>query len=192
MRRRWTKVDLMSASLDSSATAANVQGAVSVVSSGAARTCFQAARSDGPAREGAAACSDALESGTLTSDDRAATFVNRGILRVRLSQISDALSDYNASLDMRPNLAEAYVDRGAALIKINRFDDAIADLSKGIALGTASAHIAFYDRGQARELTGDFSGACEDYRQALVLQPDFVEAKRRTDVCAIKIKHKPS
>ena len=170
----------------------SAHGAVSVVSGGAARSCFEAALYNAPDRSGEATCSDALEAGTLTSDDRAATLVNRGILRERLERYKDALSDYNASLEMRPTLAEAYVDRGAVLIKMARYADAIVDLSKGIELGSQSSHIAYYDRGQAREHTGDLSGACADYKQALELQPNFSDAKLRMDICAIHIKHNPT
>lgn len=168
------------------------RGAVSVIGGGAARSCYQAARFKGVDSAGVKTCSDALDSGALTSDDRAATFINRGILRERLSKYQDALSDYDAGLTVRPNLAEAYIDRGAVLIKMGRYAEAIADLSKGIALGSESAQIAYFDRGQAREVTDDLDGACADYRQALVLQPDFEAARHRADICNIQPKRKPS
>jgi len=119
----------------------------------------------------------------LTSDDRAATFINRGILRERLADFVDALEDYNAGLALRPDLADAYIDRGAVFIKMSRYADAIADLNRGITMGTQSPHIAYYDRGVARERTGDPKGACADYRQAATLQPNFTLAKDLFAIC---------
>jgi len=102
------------------------------------------------------------------------------------------MSDYNAGLAIRPDLADAYVDRGAVLIKMGRYSDAVADLSKGITLKSESAHVAYFDRGQARERMGDLDGACSDYRQALALQPDYDAARWRTDICNLQPKRKPS
>lgn len=164
-------------------------GAISVFSEGeTAHNCFRAALYDSAPRPGIADCSAALDSGSLSPDDRAATLINRGILRERLSDFGEALEDYNAGLTLRPDLADAYIDRGAVFIKMTRYSDAIADLNKGITMGTQSLHIAYYDRGVARERTGDPKGACADYRQAVTLQPNFILAKDLFAICSARNK----
>jgi len=166
------------------------RGAETVISEGAARDCFAAALYTRSSPQSIATCSDALDAGSLSREDRTATFVNRGILKERLSDFQGALSDYDQSLALRPDLAEAYLNRGAVLTKLARFHDALEDLNKAITLSTVSAHIAYYDRGQAREYSGDLTGACADYQKALALQPNYFPASQRLYVCRYQDKPK--
>lgn len=157
--------------------------AITVLGEGASHDCFEAAEFSGPPKQGIDTCTAALDAGSLDVTDRAATLVNRGILKARLGEYLDALDDYNAGIKLDANLAEAYVDRGAALIMTKRYNEAVADLSKGIALGTHDPQIAYYDLGLVRERTGDIAGACDDYRQAVAIRPDFVLASSQLDIC---------
>lgn len=166
--------------------------AETVLADGAAHSCYEAAQFNANARDGVAACTAALDANSLTLADRAATLINRGILKSRLPNYRSALVDYDQGLALRPDLAEAYVDRGAVLIMLKRYDDAIADLSKGIALGSRELQVAYYDRGLVRERTGDLTGACADYRQAVALQPDFTQASGQLGICPKVEKAKPS
>jgi tetratricopeptide (TPR) repeat protein len=102
---------------------------------------------------------------------------------MRLNDFGGALNDFDAGVALRPDLAEAYVDRGAVLLQVKRYSDALADLTKSIALKTENANVAYFNRGLARERTGDLAGACADYRQALSLQPDFLPAKNTMIGC---------
>ena len=152
------------------------QAAVTVIGSGLAQSCYQAAEFNTNAQGGVDTCTMALEHQALTQEDRASTLVNRGILRARTSDSAGALLDYNAALDMNPNLAEAYVDRGANYIKMKRCQSALDDLNKGLKLGANEPHIAYYDRAIAHECVGDIRGAYEDYTKAISLEPDFTLA----------------
>jgi tetratricopeptide (TPR) repeat protein len=178
--------------LSTPAAHADTEGAVSVLSSGAARSCYVDANFGTASLQSIATCSDALADGTLPADDRAATFINRGILKDRLSNYSGALGDYNAGLEIRPDLVDAYVDRGALAIQLGHYAEAIADLTKAITLGTRSPEAAYYDRGLVRERSGDASGACADFRQALDLQPNFIPARQSVDICRYEKKDKPN
>jgi tetratricopeptide (TPR) repeat protein len=163
--------------------ATNAQCAETVLAGGASSGCFEAAKLNASARDGVASCTAAIESGTLSVADHAATLIDRGILKMRLHDLQGALGDFDAGLALRPDLAEAYVDRGALLLQVKRYDDALADLNKSIALKTEDANVAYFNRGLARERTGDFADACADYRQALALQPDFLPAKNQLVGC---------
>lgn len=158
------------------AASTNSQAAVTVVGNGLAHSCFRSAEFGGDARAGVETCTAALAQGELNVADRAATFVNRGILEARLDQKTSALSDYNEGIRLRVNLAEAYVDRGATLIALDRDDDALADLSKGIELGANRPQVAYYDRAIVREKMGNIRGAYDDYKMAVSLAPDFALA----------------
>jgi tetratricopeptide (TPR) repeat protein len=152
-------------------TSANA--AVTVLGNGVAHSCYEFAEYGGNATDGIQTCTFALEQTTLSVRDRAATFVNRGILRARKDDAEGALADYDRGLAMDGALAEGYVDRGAAMIALRRYDDAVAEIDKGISLGANRPQIAYYDRGIADEALGNIRAAYEDYKKAAEIQPDF-------------------
>jgi tetratricopeptide (TPR) repeat protein len=151
----------------------SAQSAVTVLGNGLARSCFNSAEFGGNPNEGIATCSEALSEAALTVRDRAATYVNRGILYSRIDQAQTALIDYDKGISMDPNLGEAYVDRGAALIALARYDEALQDIDKGIAAGANRLQIAYYDRGLAHEALGNVRAAYEDYKKAAEIEPGF-------------------
>jgi tetratricopeptide (TPR) repeat protein len=153
--------------------AAPAQAAVTVLGNGVAHSCYQFAEYGGNPTDGVNTCTFALEQTTLSVRDRAATFVNRGILRARKDDTDGALADYDRGLAMDAALAEGYVDRGAVMIVLRRYDDAVTEIDKGISLGANRLQIAYYDRGIADEALGNIRAAYEDYKKAAEIQPDF-------------------
>jgi tetratricopeptide (TPR) repeat protein len=155
------------------ATANSANAAVTVLGNGVAHSCYQFAEYGGNSVDGIQTCTFALEQTTLSVRDRAATLVNRGILRARKDDAEGALADYDRGLAMDAALAEGYVDRGAVMIVLRRYDDAVADIDKGISLGANRLQIAYYDRAIAYEAPGNSRAAYEDYKKAAEIQPDF-------------------
>jgi tetratricopeptide (TPR) repeat protein len=149
--------------------------AVTVLGPGPAQECFRIAEYGGDAHEGIARCAFALNT-TLSTIDRAATFVNRGVLKLGLHQDEQALADINSGIAIAPDLGDAYVDRGAASIALGQYDNALADLNKGISLGPHRPQIAYYDRAIIYEQRGDIRAAYYDYKKALEIAPDFEPA----------------
>ncbi|HEY2446155.1 MAG TPA: hypothetical protein VGI20_10485 [Rhizomicrobium sp.] len=156
--------------------ASHAQAAVTVLGNGVAHSCFQFAEFGGNSTDGISTCSFALQQVALPVRDRAATYINRGILRARDEDTQGALSDYNQGLAMDAELGEGYVDRGAIMIVLRRYDDAVADFDKGISLGANRLQIAYYDRAIADEALGNIRAAYEDYKKAAEIQPDFALA----------------
>jgi len=150
--------------------------AISVLGNSIANNCYQAAEFDADARAGIETCTYALTNETLNARDKAATYVNRGILRSRAGDADGALADYNAGLSIDSDLSEGYVDRGATYIALRRYDDALQDINRGIQMGARRPHIAYYDRAIVDEAMGNIRGAYEDYKKAVELQPDFTLA----------------
>jgi tetratricopeptide (TPR) repeat protein len=161
--------------------ASAAEAAVTVLGPGPAQECFKIAEDGGDIHEGIARCTFALDT-ALTNADRAATFVNRGVLRLALHQNVEAFADINSGIAISPDLGDAYVDRGAVAISLGQYDDALKDLTKGIALGPHRPQVAYYDRAIVYEHNGDIRSAYEDYRHALDIAPDFgpaaIELKR--------------
>lgn len=150
--------------------------AVTVLGNGAAHSCYEFAEFGGNPIDGVITCNFALEQTTISVKDRAATYINRGILHARKDDTEEALADYDRGIEMDGQLAEGYVDRGAVMIQLRRYDDAISDIDRGISLGTNRPQIAYYDRGIADEALGNIRAAYTDYKKAAELQPDFTLA----------------
>jgi len=149
--------------------------AVTVIGPGPAQACFDSAENGGEPKIGITHCDFALNT-SLSDRDRAATFVNRGVLHLRLGENEAALSDINQGLTLEPSLGDAYIDRGAILYVLGRDSDALSDFNKGIELGPRRPHIAYYDRAMVDERGGDVRGAYNDYKKALDIEPGFAPA----------------
>ncbi|HEY1613269.1 MAG TPA: hypothetical protein VGF97_06200 [Rhizomicrobium sp.] len=171
MKSRYLAALMVSAAAASVSPAAHA--AVTVLGNGVAHSCYQYAEFGGNVPDGIAACSFALEQTALPARDRAATLINRGILRSRSDDPNGAITDYNSGLVLDSSLGEGYVDRGAALIVLQRYQDALTDIDKGISLNANLPQIAYYDRAVVHEALGDIRAAYEDYKKATEIQPDF-------------------
>jgi tetratricopeptide (TPR) repeat protein len=165
------------------------QAAVTVLGSSLAHGCYEAAEFGGTTKEGIAICSEALDQEALSQQDRAATFVNRGILLSRNDDADGAIADYDRGLQIDAKLAEGYVDRGAALIVLRRYDEALKSIDKGIAMGATRLQIAYYDRGIVNEALGNVRAAYEDYKMATQIEPDFTLATEQLSRFKVVRKH---
>jgi tetratricopeptide (TPR) repeat protein len=154
-------------------TAPQANAAVSVLGNTVASGCYQAAEFGINPKDGIETCSYAIQNEALSIRDRAATYINRGILRSRATDPTGALADYNAGLALDGTLAEGYVDRGATYIVLQKYDTALQDINKGIDLGAHKPQIAYYDRAIVNEALGNIRGAYEDYKKAVEIAPDF-------------------
>lgn len=163
--------------------------AVTVLGPGPAQECYGYAENGGDLHEGLIRCSFALES-TLSVPDRAATFVNRGVIRLGLHQSEQALADINSGIALDPSSGDAFIDRGAAAMSLGRYDEALQDLNKGISLNPHRPHIAYYDRAIIDERNGDIRAAYYDYKKALELEPGFTPAA--AELKRFRVVHKQS
>ena len=160
-----------------SLSAGAAQADVTVIGNGLAANCSAAARSvagNGPARgEAVKECTLALEEEVLSPHERAATFVNRGVLHLAARDFGTARSDFDAALRIEPNLAEALTNRGAALIGQGHDAQAITEIDRGLGLNPMEPEKAYFNRAIAEERLGDLKSAYNDYRKAQALKPDW-------------------
>ncbi|HJW39943.1 MAG TPA: tetratricopeptide repeat protein [Rhizomicrobium sp.] len=167
----------------------SANAAVTVIGAGPAQLCYQGADSHQDPAEFMISCNLAL-AGSLSDADRAATYVNRGVLKLDLRMFNAAADDFNAGLKINASVGEGYVDLGATEIVNKRYAEAIAHINKGLSLGTKQPEDAYYDRAMADEALGNLQAAYDDYRQALALAPDFTLASDQLK--RFKIVDKPS
>ncbi|MDB5416641.1 MAG: hypothetical protein JWP86_2108 [Phenylobacterium sp.] len=158
---------------------APARASVTVIGGGLAEACSKAALAGGSSSRAEGLCSQSLSEELLSPRDRAGTYVNRGIMRMRRSEWDGAMSDFNTAAKYKPNLGEIYVNRGAALLGQHRYADGLVDLNKGIGLGIEEPAKAYYNRALAYEGLDDVKSAYFDYQKAVELSPEWDAPKQQ-------------
>lgn len=147
---------------------------VTVLGGGLARECYEAAKfSLGRASDAETICTRALEHEMLNTTNRAATFTNRGVLRMRQGKLEGALSDYAASKRIQPLTGATWLNEGAAYILMRDYESARVSLERAIELDSSDLYAAYYNRAIVKEQTGDIEGAYFDFLKSQELNPDF-------------------
>ena len=100
------------------------------------------------------------------------SYVLRSDLKKMTGDFGGALNDVNSAIDIRSDDGSLY-ERRADLRSILRQDskEVLADLDKAITHGIKHARV-YAQRGSIRLSTGDHSGAIEDLRTAIGMQPN--------------------
>lgn len=158
-------------------TAPAAQAATMVLGGGQAESCYREADSGRASAYGLGVCTGALDGDPLTRVDKAATFVNRGVIYLQRRDAKLALADLEAALRLAPEIGEVHVNRGAALVMLGRYAEGEESLSRGISLGSKQLQDAYFNRAIARESRGDLKGAYQDFVEAQRLAPEWAAPK---------------
>jgi len=174
------KLKLMIAAAATVLAAETATAPVFVIGNGLGGECYQKTKNSYTRyRDAEAVCTRALREQALTRANRAATFVNRGVLRMREGKYDAALEDYAEATELQPNLGPAYLNEGAAHIYRKDFESALAPLNRAIELESIDLFAAYYNRAIARENTGDVAGAFYDFQKSLELKPNWELAQQQ-------------
>jgi tetratricopeptide (TPR) repeat protein len=157
-----------------------------VLSSGEeARRCSDAAQMastiGGASRTDLEDCNRALVTVALRQRDRAATLVNRGILESALGDQDAAMASYDKALVVMPELPEPWVGRGNVLFLRGDAAGAITAYERSLAMGITRRHVVLLNRGMAWEARGELARAEQDYRDALLIAPEWALATSRLE-----------
>lgn len=159
-------------------SAGSSEAAVTVLGGGMAHECSKAALNGMSDVKYEDFCTLALDSELLSLRDRAGTYVNRGVLKLRRKEFSSAQFDFNRAVQTKPDLGEAYVNRGAASVGARRFAEGLTDLNKALELGVDEPEKAYYNRALAYEGLDNMKAAYFDYQKAIELKPEWDQPKR--------------
>jgi tetratricopeptide (TPR) repeat protein len=141
--------------------------------------CFHTARDGVDLQFGLEHCDIAMHDPAMNY--RAQTVVNRGIIRFALGDSRGALNDFQDALEYNPAMGDAYLNQALVLVAEKRPAEALAAINQGIALGATNLQVAYYSRGEIAEDEGHFAQAYRDYKQALMIKPDYVAAQRQLE-----------
>ena len=147
---------------------------VTIIGNSPARSCYEAAEHDkSAAAMSIAHCDEALAQRDLGHYDTVATYVNRGILKMRMDMLGEALSDFDQAIARDPDQPEAYLNKAVALLRRDDWRAALPVFDEAIAKRTQRPALAYFGRAIAHEMAGRVKQAYLDYRQASVLEPKW-------------------
>ena len=141
--------------------------------------CYRTARDGVDLRFGLEHCNTAVIDPLMNY--RAQTFVNRGIIRYDMGDRKGALNDFSNALEYNPSLGDAYLNQALVLVAEKRPADATIAINQGIALGATNLQVAYYTRGEIEDDAGHYAQAYRDYKQALLVKPDYAPAQRQLE-----------
>ncbi len=175
----------------------NAQQSGTVIGAGSlARDCYD--RSQHASREQTASladlrlCDRAIFAGSLRQADLAATYSNRGVIRMAMRDYKQAYKDYERALELDRNLAETYINRGNLWLAVQQHQRAIDDYNSAIERGTKKEKIVLLNRGLAHEQMGAFELAKQDYQAALNLDSKWQSAIDKLERVNRKLAVKPN
>ena len=138
-----------------------------------AKGCYDAAESRTGDRFAVEGCTRALSEEGLSQEDRAATYVNRGIVHMVRGRAANAEADFDAALAIDADLADAFLNKGFLRIRSGQGREALPLIQRGLDLGAEAKAVAWFGRGVAYEQMGDYAKAYRDFQRAQVLAPDW-------------------
>jgi tetratricopeptide (TPR) repeat protein len=156
------------------AAAGAAQASVTVIGGGLAEDCSQAALHGKSDNNSIRTCSEALDNESLNARDRAGTFINRGVMKLRRAEFDAAHADFDSAIAQAPHLGEGWVNRGAVFIAQKKYKEGLSDINQGLQLGVEEPEKAYYNRALAYEGLDDAKSAYLDYQQAIAIKPDWV------------------
>jgi tetratricopeptide (TPR) repeat protein len=135
--------------------------------------CYRSATSSDGRSFAVDVCTRALQEEALAVPDRAATYVNRGIVYMSAGHFDEADADFDAALKIRDGLPDAWLNKGFLRIRQGHGRQALPLLQKGIDAGASRQALAIFARGVAYEQIGDYRSAYADLRRAQQLDPGW-------------------
>jgi tetratricopeptide (TPR) repeat protein len=130
-------------------------------------------------------CSRSLQVEALDAQDRAATLVNRGVIRMLSGEHRGAERDFDAALALDPGQADAWLNKGFLRLRRGDGHAALPLLERALALQARRPALAYFARGIAHEQSGNLRAAYSDLVRARELEPGWsmpVEALARYQV----------
>jgi tetratricopeptide (TPR) repeat protein len=114
----------------------------------------------------------AAEAALQNDSDNSKLYRRRGIVRMRLAEFEDALSDFSRAIELNPEDAESYVRRGEVQAFFQRdLEAGLADLNQALTIDPNYTS-AYLSRGNVNGQLEHYEAAVDDYTHYLELKPD--------------------
>jgi tetratricopeptide (TPR) repeat protein len=123
----------------------------------------------------------------ISSYQRSYVYLNRGFAYNNRWRFDDAIRDFNAALQLNPDIPEAYADRGNAYQRKGETDKAIIDFNKAIELDPNST-VAYFNRGLIFLNKSEWDKALADFDEAVRCDPASADALVNRGICYVNKK----
>jgi tetratricopeptide (TPR) repeat protein len=162
---------ILAAGVATLAISGSAAAAIYSVGGPLSQNCYEAALSHDSRAFAIDGCTRALTEEGLLAPDRAATYVNRGILQMASGRLSSADADFDQALIINGALSDAWLNKGFLRIREGKGQEALPLLQKGIDNGARRQALAYFARGVAYEQSGDYRSAYADLLKARQMEP---------------------
>lgn len=105
-----------------------------------------------------------------------AVWSNRGNVRIGQYKLTEAIADFDRSIEIAPEYPDAYLNRGIAYEGKRQWERAISDYDRVLAISPQDP-VALNNRGNAKAGQQKWQSALEDYQEAANIAPDFPMAR---------------
>ena len=166
------KLSLLAA-VAAAALATSSHASVMTLGSGYAESCYLSAKHQDARQQTVDECDLALSEEALVSSDRAATFINRGILHLRRKNLKSAGADFDAALKIDPRQPEAWLNKAIMQVRHGKAAPALPLVDHAIEYGTQRPGLAYFVRAMAYEDGGNLRAAYRDLQRAQQLDPKW-------------------
>lgn len=148
-------------------------GIITIADNSMAGDCYGFAEKRSTRPEALGICSRALVMEPLNADNRAATLVNRGVIRMIHNDYSGAESDFDAAIALDPSQSDAWLNKGFLRLRTGDGSVALPFLERALQLRARRPALAYYARGIAHEQSGNIRAAYADLNRARDLEPGW-------------------
>lgn len=111
-------------------------------------------------------CTQALEKGGMSDEDRSITLSNRGLGYLRNKEFDKSIIDFSEALLINPKNAYSFNFRGEAWREKGNFDRALTDFEEALAIDPGFTG-AYLNRGLTFEKQGNANAARAEYQKAI-------------------------
>lgn len=146
--------------------------AVLSVGSPLAHDCYSLAEARDSGSAALDTCNRALLQ-PLDVENRSATLVNRGVIRMRHSDYRGADADFDAAIALQPSLSDAWLNKGFLRLRDGDGSAALPLIDKALALNVRRPALGYLARGLAHEQAGQIDAAYADLRRARAIEPKW-------------------
>ena len=153
-------------------TGAPASAAIISIGNPLAADCYRYAEARDQRTDALATCSRALQD-PLDAQNRAATLVNRGVIRMVHNDLDGAEADLDAALKLSPKLSDAWLNKGFLRLRTGDGASALPFLENALQLGARRPALAYFARGIAHEQAGNVKAAYADLTRARDLEPGW-------------------
>ena len=119
-----------------------------------------------------------------------AVWSNRGNVRIGQYKLTEAIADFDRSIEIAPEYPDAYLNRGIAYEGKKLWDQAIADYNQVLEISPQDP-VALNNRGNAKAGQQKWQEALEDYSQAGNIAPNFAIARGNATLMMYQIGDRP-